>query len=140
MKLHTLLLPGLLLLAPLTSCAESDAGTTANYINLISESGDILTLSLRDKTSPSASYFSTAPAERPELATRMLNILNETNASKSIIDYARSKLIKHPRLKRANFKVKLTDDDGTIYMFNYISDPDSGLYVLNYEYIGAAKA
>jgi hypothetical protein len=99
MKLHTLLLPGLLLLTPLTACAEGNANSMVNLTNQIFESGDILTLSHNDKTSPSASYFSTTPAGRDELAKRMLDILNKTNASKSIIRFAKEQLIKHPRLK-----------------------------------------
>jgi len=138
MKPHSILLSGLLLLAPLSSCADGSTDNTAKQVSKILDSGDILTIST-DKTSASASYFSTSPADRTQLANRMLNILKKTNASNSIISFAESRLKQHPRLKRDNFKVPLTDKDGTVYKFTYISDANSRLYLLNYQCLGATK-
>ncbi len=152
-----------LLLLPLISCAEDHENTTfnknqstqvlamnqsndlatnqsENRTTKLLPSGDILTLAETENGSPSASYFSCSPAERTELAKRMLNILKSTKASKSIIAFAESSLNDHPRLKRSRFKVPLTDDDGTVYKFTYSSDIESNLYILNYQYIGASKS
>ena len=129
-----ILLANLMMLLPIASCADGSASNATSHTSQILESGDILTISANN----TASYFSTHPAARPELAERMVNILRITNANKSIIDFASSRLIKHPRLERDDFKVNLTTQDGTTYKFTYISEPDSNLYILNY--LGATKS
>ena len=73
------------------------------------------------------------------LAKRIIHILKLTNASKSIINFAELRLHRHPSLKKAKFKVPLTDDDGTVYKFTYSSDMQSGLFTLNYQYMGISK-
>lgn len=134
MKPYSIFLTSLMMLLPLASCAEGSASGLHSHRNQILESGDILTISANN----TASYFSAHPATRLVLAERIVNILRKTNARKSTIEFASSRLIKHPRLEREHFKVNLTDQDGTTYKFSYISEPDSNLYILNY--LGTSKS
>lgn len=138
MKSNSFFLTGLLLFIPLCGCADGSPNNSVNQHSKILDSGDILTI-FTDATSPSASYFSTSPADRVQLADRMLDILKQTHASMSIINFAESRLRTHPRLERDNFKVPLTDKDGSIYNFTYISDTDTHLYIINYKHIAPNK-
>lgn len=136
MKYYILLLSSLLLLLPVLSSADNRSNMAIQ--SEILSSGDILVIS-KNNGKPLASYFSTKRAKKEMLAKRIIHILKLTNASKSIINFAELRLHRHPSLKKAKFKVPLTDDDGTVYKFTYSSDMQSGLFTLNYQYMGISK-
>ena len=137
MKSYILLFTSTLLLLPLISCADTSSNSEVR--NEILPSGDILSTSRTSDGKAVASYFSTKPAPTEILAKRMINILKTMGASKSIISFTESRLSRNRRLKNEQFNLPLTDDDGTVYNFIYNSDAQSGLYILNYQFIGLSK-
>ena len=136
MKPYIILLTSTLLFLPLLSCADNTPNTTTRSELL--PSGNILTISIINSKSV-ASYFSTKPAKKEILAKRIIHILESVKANQSIIDFAKSRLHRNRRLKKEQFKLSLTDDDGTVYKFTYSSNMRSALFILNYQYVGTSK-
>ncbi len=137
MKSYILLFTSVLLLVPLLSCADNSSNVTVK--NKLLPSGDILTVSTLSNGKAVASYFSTKSADVAQLVKRIVNILNQTKADKTIINFIEARLPKHPYLKKSQFKMPLTNKDGKKYLFTYSSDFQSNLYILNYQYIGKTQ-
>lgn len=81
----------------------------------------------------SANYFSTEPIASEKLAKRLTWVLQQMNASLRIINFSKSRLPTNRRLKKDNFILPLTDEDGTIYQFIYTSDIEAKFYSIYYE-------
>lgn len=136
MKPYIILIASTLLFLPLLSCADNTPNTMARSELL--PTGDILSISTINGKS-TASYFSTKPAKKEIIAKRIIHILKSVKARKSIIDFAESRLHRNRRLKKEQFKLSLTDDDGTIYKFTYSSNVRSALFILNYQHVSPSK-
>ena len=105
----------------------------------ILQSGDILVLSEDAKGKPTASYISTKPADKETIAQRIIQILKKTQVNESFLKFVETSLPQNRALKNDNFRLPLTDIDGTEYRFTYDSDLEYGIYIMNYRFVELPK-
>ncbi|GAB2514406.1 hypothetical protein [Microbulbifer agarilyticus] len=79
-----------------------------------------------------ASYFFSEPPSKEVLANRILAMMGALEIDKVFIEKIGGRLKKNRRLENAEFVLPLTDMDGTVYKFNYVSDAENNFFVINY--------
>lgn len=141
---------------PMTGCAEKEGIESENKPKSVSktekkistfnsltsdsphqtqllDSADSFVFSKNAQGNMVASYFSTQPIEKEAMFNRIVWVLKSTGAKKSFIELIEARLPANRRLKKDNFILPLTDEDGKQYQFEYISKFNKGLFVLNYQ-------
>lgn len=151
MNIYHAYLCGILLLFPVIGCSEQVPDSTTQKTSIISTnavteasvkttilpSGDVLVVSNNTHGKPLASYISTNPADKQVIAKRIIQILKDTQANKSFLEFAETSLPENRILNKENFTLPLVDVDGTEYNFSYSSDMNYSFYIINYQFIAA---
>lgn len=151
MNIYKPYLFGILLLFPVIGCSDQaqnpttqkSPGVSKNAVaemsrkTTILQSGDVLVLSKNTHGKPVASYISTNPADKQVIAKRIIQILKDTQANKSFLEFVETSLPENRVLKKENFILPLVDVDGTEYRFTYSSNMEYSLYFMNYEFVAA---
>ena len=92
------------------------------------------------KGKSTASYISTKPTDKETIAQRIIQILKKMHVNESFLKFVETSLPKNRALKNENFRLPLTDIDGTEYRFIYASDLEYGLYILDYQFVELPKS
>ncbi|WP_444996062.1 hypothetical protein [Aliikangiella sp. IMCC44359] len=154
--IHKFIIILLFSIVPMTGCAEKEDVESENKSKSIAktkkeistfnsltndaphqtqllDSADSFVSSKNAQGNVVASYFSTQPIEEKARFNRIVWILKSTGAKQSFITLVEARLPTNRRLKKDNFILPLTDEEGKKYQFEYISKFNKGLFILNYQ-------
>lgn len=105
--------------------------TTQNAMRLV-DGTNILTRS-DNNTGFIASYLAMAPADRQELAERIVMLLKSGPAvDEQFLQFVEGNIAANRRLEKPDFDFALTNADGLKYQFSYTSNDEESVFVLNY--------
>ncbi|WP_160151979.1 hypothetical protein [Microbulbifer sp. ALW1] len=135
-----------LLFIPLTGCAESiSSGKNNSRTDLekkifpdseikteLKDHGNILSIKRGETGTIDASYVLTYPPTREDLANRIIELMKVVEINGEFIQKMGSRLQRNRVLGKEEFSLPLTDFDGKVYRFNFISDTENGFYVISY--------
>ncbi|WP_078083010.1 hypothetical protein [Microbulbifer mangrovi] len=146
MKFYKLIGTAVLPFISLMGCAEEGSATGASVkaeltANAEQESslstelkgkGEILSIKKEPAGTIKASYFFSEPPTKEDLANKILEMMEEVEISDEFIQKISGRLIKNRSLRKDNFSLPLTDMDGTVYQFDFLSDAENSFFVINY--------
>lgn len=135
-----------LIFIPLAGCAEDgSADKDITQVGLsrgdvhstelqteLRDGGEIFTVGKDESGSIKASYFFTSPPTAKELSDRIIEMMKGMHINKEFIQKISTRLPRNRTLNKEEFSLPLTDIDGTVYRFNFISDIENRFFVINY--------
>lgn len=148
MKFFKLVSSVALIFVSLTGCAEegkansgaahSRAGEIVSQPTSLKtelkDGGAVLTIGKDASGAVKASYFFTVAPTQEDLASRIVEMMGEVEINEGFIQKISPRLRRSRVLGNTDFSLPLTDVDGTVYQFNYISDIENSFFVINYTF------